>query len=166
MALFVDRRCVGVVGIQASGKSTFLTSLIHQLRSHNPAAFSLGDGGWRIKHLANSPASKGLPPFPYDRFRVQLHRRHWPDKTRCLMEYRCRLSLTHEKSTRGLMSRFPARSFSPWRSWTAKSNFALPNENVGVKMYVVAAASCTLRQNYIAVPVLVLGASYPIMFIG
>ena len=94
MNLLVDRRTVGVIGIQQSGKSTFITSLIHHLRCHDPAVFPLGDGRRRIQFLRNLPESGGIPAFPYTRYRYDLHEGRWPRKTTSLSEYRCRLRLS------------------------------------------------------------------------
>lgn len=92
MPLFLDRRQVGVLGMQQSGKTTFLTSLIQHLRDHDPSEFPLGS--WRVKHVQPLENSPGIPQFQYLLYRDQIHHKRWPAKTTALSEYRCRLDFS------------------------------------------------------------------------
>ncbi|MDB5308829.1 MAG: hypothetical protein JWO38_3031, partial [Gemmataceae bacterium] len=91
MSLLIDRRQVGVLGIQQAGKTTLITSLIHHLRDHHPADFPLGDGSWRVKFVSALENENGTPRFDFRKHRDQLQNRRWPSKTRAVSEYRCRL---------------------------------------------------------------------------
>lgn len=91
MALLIDRRRVGVLGTQQAGKTTFLTTLVHHLRRHDPAEFPLGDGSWRVHFVTALDLDDGIPRFDFPRFRDQLQNRRWPDKTRAVSAYRCHL---------------------------------------------------------------------------
>ncbi|MDB5306864.1 MAG: hypothetical protein JWO38_1066 [Gemmataceae bacterium] len=91
MSLLVDRRQVGVLGVQQAGKTTFLTSLIHHLRNHHPAEFPLGDGSWRVKFVSALENADGSPRFDHQKYRDQIQNRRWPTKTHAVSEYRCQL---------------------------------------------------------------------------
>ncbi len=78
-------RNVGLIGLHASGKTTLLTSLIAQLKNHNPARFPIGrDGKARITEF-DTPAVEekdGWSSFRYQRYLSQLaERQRWPEKT-------------------------------------------------------------------------------------
>jgi predicted YcjX-like family ATPase len=92
MSLIVDRRQVGVLGIQQSGKSAFLTSLIDHLRNHDPKEFSLGASvrKWQIRSFTPLPNPDGTPCFNYPKYRSELHHGQWPAKTSAVSEYQCR----------------------------------------------------------------------------
>jgi predicted YcjX-like family ATPase len=90
----IDRRRVGVLGIQRSGKSTFLTSLINHFRAHDVAEFPLGDGSVQIAFNGSVDNDNDVPPFPYDHFREQLADVRWPGKTTSMSQYRCRLKFS------------------------------------------------------------------------
>ncbi|MDB5313469.1 MAG: hypothetical protein JWO38_7671, partial [Gemmataceae bacterium] len=94
MSLLIDRRQVGVLGIQQAGKTTLITSLIHHLRDHHPADFPLGDGSWRVKFVSALENENGIPRFEFRKHRDQLQNRRWPSKTRAVSEYRCRLEFS------------------------------------------------------------------------
>jgi predicted YcjX-like family ATPase len=78
-------RNVGLIGLHASGKTTLLTSLIAQLKNHNPARFPIGrDGKARITEFETPPIeeSDGWNSFRYQRYLSQLsERQRWPEKT-------------------------------------------------------------------------------------
>ena len=78
-------RNVGLIGLHASGKTTLLTSLIAQLKNHNPARFPIGrDGKARITEFETPPIedADGWSSFRYQRYLSQLsERQRWPEKT-------------------------------------------------------------------------------------
>jgi uncharacterized protein len=79
------RRNVGLIGLHASGKTTLLTSLIAQLKYHNPSRFPIGrDGKARITEFDTPPIEEkdGWSSFRYQRYLSQLsERQRWPEKT-------------------------------------------------------------------------------------
>jgi predicted YcjX-like family ATPase len=78
-------RNVGLIGLHASGKTTLLTSLIAQLKNHNPARFPIGrDGKARITEFEIPPIEEkdGWSSFRFQRYLSQLsERQRWPEKT-------------------------------------------------------------------------------------
>src|SRR6201999_3194438 len=78
-------RNVGLIGLHASGKTTLLTSLIAQLKNHNPARFPIGrDGKAKITEFDTPPIEEkdGWSSFRYQRYLSQLaERQRWPEKT-------------------------------------------------------------------------------------
>ena len=78
-------RSVGLIGLHASGKTTLLTSLIAQLKNHNPARFPIGrDGKAKITEFETPPIEEkdGWSSFRYQRYLSQLaDRQRWPEKT-------------------------------------------------------------------------------------
>ncbi|MGH1372120.1 MAG: YcjX family protein [Cellvibrionaceae bacterium] len=93
-----DRRfCLGITGLSRSGKSTFITSLINQLLTHQSASLPgfapvLGDSLlWVKRHPLED---QKLPSFPYDEAYGRLCNASptWPESTvdvsGCLLELR------------------------------------------------------------------------------
>jgi uncharacterized protein len=78
-------RNVGLIGLHASGKTTLLTSLIAQLKNHDPMRFPVGrDGKARITEFESPPIEEadGWCSFRYQRYLSQLsERQRWPEKT-------------------------------------------------------------------------------------
>ena len=98
----LDRRiCLGVTGFSGSGKTTMITSLIHQLRYYPDAVLAalppaLQDRllGVRLSHL------KGLPFFPYEQGATALSSGRWPKATR--QESGCQLEIKY-RTRRGII---------------------------------------------------------------
>ncbi|WP_153301597.1 YcjX family protein [Endozoicomonas arenosclerae] len=96
MDRLLDRRiCLGITGFSGSGKTTMITSLIHQLRYYPDAALTalppaLQD---RLLGVELSPL-RDLPLFPYQEGANALDRETWPSATRqesgCLLEIKYR----------------------------------------------------------------------------
>ncbi len=97
-----DRRfCLGITGLSRSGKSTFITSLINQLVSHENASlpgFAPVLGGSLLWVKRHPLEDKKLPGFPYDDAYGRLCEQvpQWPESTvdvsGCLLELRLKRS--------------------------------------------------------------------------
>ncbi|OED45591.1 hypothetical protein ACH42_05030 [Endozoicomonas sp. (ex Bugula neritina AB1)] len=103
----LDRRiCLGVTGFSGSGKTTMITSLIHQLRYYPDAALTAFPPALqnRLLGVEITPLSN-LPLFPYSVGTDALSSSQWPKATReasaCLIEikYRTRKSLMPGKNS-------------------------------------------------------------------
>jgi predicted YcjX-like family ATPase len=96
-------RNVGLIGLHASGKTTLLTSLIAQLKNHNPARFPIGrDGKAKITEFDTPPIEEkdGWSSFRYQRYLSQLtERQRWPEKTTDREKIVCRFR--HSDDRRG-----------------------------------------------------------------
>jgi predicted YcjX-like family ATPase len=73
---------IGVVGLYASGKTVFLTSLINHLRNHDPGRFRLGDGTVTLRKFREHTPEPDWGQFEYERFRDAFVGKCWPGKTR------------------------------------------------------------------------------------
>ena len=85
-------RRIGIVGLYASGKTVFLTSLIDHLRHHYPGeGFRLGrDGRVRIRKFTPLSPEDGWQRFPYESARKRLvHGEKWPEKSTERMQFAC-----------------------------------------------------------------------------
>ncbi|MRI34742.1 ATPase [Endozoicomonas sp. OPT23] len=101
----LDRRvCLGVTGFSGSGKSTFITSLIHQLRHFPEAtlpAFSPALQGRLLGVEVHSMNGAGQKDFPFTKAQKALSGgvQQWPESTRnlssCLLELRLKPRKTH-----------------------------------------------------------------------
>jgi predicted YcjX-like family ATPase len=81
---------IGVVGLYASGKTVFLTSLINHLKDHDPTRFRLGNGGVVLRRFRELPLDRGWEPFNYKGNRdAVVHAGQWPGKTRDRAQYAC-----------------------------------------------------------------------------
>ncbi|WP_299203686.1 YcjX family protein [uncultured Amphritea sp.] len=83
------RLCIGITGLSRSGKSTFITSLINQLKQHGAKNSRLGGfSPWlkkRIIHVQEHPLeNRYLPRFDYEQAVDSLSGSapHWPAPTR------------------------------------------------------------------------------------
>ena len=102
----LDRRiCLGITGFSGSGKTTMLTSLIHQLRYFPDAALTAFPPALQNRLLGVEISALGsLPLFPYSEGTDALSACRWPAATRqesgCLIEikYRTRKSLIPGKN--------------------------------------------------------------------
>ena len=102
----LDRRiCLGVTGFSGSGKTTMITSLIHQLRYYPEAALTAFPPALQNRLLGVEITPLGhLPLFPFSEGSDALSASHWPAATRqesaCLIEikYRTRKSLIPGKN--------------------------------------------------------------------
>lgn len=84
---------VGVIGLYASGKTVFLTSLINHLQDQLPERFELGSPAKpvSIRRFTVLPNDPGWPPFTYLAFRDALtNRKRWPGKTTDRSQFVCR----------------------------------------------------------------------------
>src|SRR5262245_10593142 len=85
---------VGLVGLYASGKTVFLTSLLNHLQDHDPDRFRLGAGlgspAVSIRKFRSLPTDPGWERFNYDGNREALvHRHRWPEKTKDRSQFVC-----------------------------------------------------------------------------
>ena len=90
--LRIAERRIGIVGLYASGKTVFLTSLIDHLRHHSPGGdFRLGrDGRTRIRKFTPLEPENGWQRFPYETARKRLvHGEKWPEKSTERMQFAC-----------------------------------------------------------------------------
>lgn len=97
MAWRTEETRVGLIGLYASGKTAFLTSLINHLEHHDPQEFKLDSlGQVRVSQFHyQSPGNgyqprNGWTPFNYRWSRNGLVKGEFPDKTQKPMEAVCR----------------------------------------------------------------------------
>ena len=83
-----NRICIGVTGLSQSGKSTFITSFINQLRNHGSKNARLGKLSIAINHRIHQVKihpleDRELPLFDYDKAIRGLSQNEprWPDST-------------------------------------------------------------------------------------
>jgi predicted YcjX-like family ATPase len=84
---------VGVIGLYASGKTVFLTSLINHLKDQLPDRFELGTPAQpvAISRFTVLDSDPGWPAFNYAQYRDTLAKRHrWPKKTTDRSQFVCR----------------------------------------------------------------------------
>lgn len=81
--LRTTERRFGIVGLYASGKTVFLTSLADHLKNHDPRSFRLGKNGQaRVRKFAFLKPEDGWRRFPYESARKRLvHGEQWPLKS-------------------------------------------------------------------------------------
>ncbi|MGB0467316.1 MAG: YcjX family protein [Pontibacterium sp.] len=112
--LTTDRLCVGITGLSRSGKSTFITSLINQLKQHEFAslgAFSAAVSGRLMAVKIHPLEDTGLTDFPYGQALSDLSATppRWPQSTTdisgCLLELKL-------KNRKGVFSVFKGESRS------------------------------------------------------
>ena len=60
----MPERRIGVIGLQGSGKTVLLTSLINHLMHHDPRRFPLGDGNVEVTHFVQELPDPGWDQFP------------------------------------------------------------------------------------------------------
>lgn len=123
-------RRVGVVGLFQSGKTTFLTSLVAHLRSHDPAHLHLGPDV-DVYPPAELPPDEGFEAFAFEAHRARLAREHrWPEKTAAVAQYKGDLTMRvrgGERRTRLSLLDCPGerlgdlpmagRTFGAWSDW-------------------------------------------------
>jgi predicted YcjX-like family ATPase len=87
---------IAVVGLLASGKTVFLTSLINHLKDHDPARFSLanGKGTPTIRRFREIESDPGWDRFPYQRCRDAIISGLWPAKTKDRFQFACAFERT------------------------------------------------------------------------
>jgi uncharacterized protein len=92
---------LGVTGLSRSGKTVFITALVHALVNGGklPLFSALAEGRVRKVSLAPQPDDT-VPRFPYENHLVSLTGpdRHWPDSTRRISELR--LIIEYESNAR------------------------------------------------------------------
>lgn len=127
----MDRRiCLGVTGFSGSGKSTFITSFIHQLRCFEQAAlpgFSPALQG-RILGVQLHELSSGIEKFPYDCAIDALSQDSplWPDSTRSLSGALLEIRLKPRASLNPLQRRKYERVFVEIRDYPGEWLLDLP----------------------------------------
>lgn len=89
------RITLGITGFSGSGKTTFITSLIHQLQHYPEALLAAFPPVLQDRLLGvKLSALDGLPLFPYQQGIEALSRGRWPEATRdesgCLLEIKFR----------------------------------------------------------------------------
>lgn len=112
---------LGVTGLSRSGKTVFITALVHQLtraiaagtgrKSPLPVFRLIADGRLETAHLDPQP-DYGVPRFSYEEHLSALTgpNRGWPQSTRRISELR--VTLEYERKSKSLFSNFrsgPAR---------------------------------------------------------
>src|SRR5262249_31326801 len=80
---------VGVLGLYASGKTVFLTSLLNHLIDHDRDRFRLGNGTVTVRKFQEQPTDLGWPRFDYEANRDAFVHQRWPRKTRDRAEFVC-----------------------------------------------------------------------------
>jgi len=104
----VFKRRVGITGLRACGKTTFLTSLINHLQYHSPDIehnFQLAaENHVKIKKFKELEVRKGQNRFPYTNYRNELiQKSQWPIKTTDCSYYRCTFQRSDFKSILGFL---------------------------------------------------------------
>lgn len=83
---------IGVVGLYASGKTVFLTSLINHLRDYGAGGFELGADPRhpiQLRKFRELPPDKGWERFDYETYRDAFVHKRWPRKTKDSSQYVC-----------------------------------------------------------------------------
>ncbi len=128
----MDRRiCLGVTGFSGSGKSTFITSLIHQLRHFPDAtlpAFSPALQGRLLGVDIHSMQGSGQKDFPFSDGQEALSEgaQRWPDSTRTLSSCLLELRLKPRKRQFGFATRKVERLFVEIRDYPGEWLLDLP----------------------------------------
>src|SRR5262249_16297571 len=89
-------RRVGVIGLYASGKTVFLTSLLNHLKDHDADRFRLGNGGAPpLRKFQELPTDPGWERFAYQSCRDAIvHAGSWPGKTKDRFQFVCSFERT------------------------------------------------------------------------
>ena len=96
---------IAIVGLLASGKTVFLTSLINHLKDHDPDRFTLGKSvaagknAVTIRKFQELQPGKGWERFPYERYREAIISGKWPEKTKDRFQYACTFERTDWRLT-------------------------------------------------------------------
>src|SRR5436309_15854547 len=98
----MPERRIGVIGLQGSGKTVLLTSLINHLMHHDPRRFPIQGGAARITHFSQEAPDEGWSQFEYTKARRALARPDWPAKTLESSQYKCRFRWNGEGAATGL----------------------------------------------------------------
>jgi len=83
---------VGVVGLYASGKTVFLTSLINHLRDYGEGGFELGSdpkSPARLRKWRELKPDPGWDRFDYEAYRDAFVNKRWPRKTKDRSQFVC-----------------------------------------------------------------------------
>jgi len=101
---------LGVTGLSRSGKTVFITSLVHQLtravaagtgrKTALPVFRLIAEGRLKTAHLDPQP-DYGVPRFSYEEHLSDLtgSNRHWPQSTRRISELRVSLEFTRKSKS-------------------------------------------------------------------
>ncbi len=98
----MPERRIGVIGLQGSGKTVLLTSLINHLMHHDPRRFPLGDGTVEVTHFVQELPDPGWDQFPYAKARRSLGQAAWPEKTLETSQYKCSFRWSGKQPLGGL----------------------------------------------------------------
>ena len=98
----MPERRIGVIGLQGSGKTVLLTSLINHLMHHDPKRFPLGDGTVEVTHFVQELPDPGWDQFPYAKARKSLGQAAWPEKTLETSQYKCGFRWSGKQPLSGL----------------------------------------------------------------
>lgn len=106
MKLFSSHHNIAVVGLNNSGKTTFVTSFINHILNHDPSKLKLGKGDVRLAFDEDLlPPYTGLERFPYEKFRrVNSNGKIKPEKTTTTHQYRCSFYRSDWKKTKGYLN--------------------------------------------------------------
>ena len=106
MKLFSSHHNIAVVGLNNSGKTTFVTSFINHILNHDPSKLKLGKGDVRLAGDEDLlPPYTGLERFPYEKFRrVNSNGKIKPEKTTTTHQYRCSFYRSDWKKTKGYLN--------------------------------------------------------------
>jgi uncharacterized protein len=100
---------LGVTGLSRSGKTVFITALVHALVAGGklPLFSAMGEGRIRKVSLAPQP-DDAVPRFPYEDHLAALtgQDRHWPESTRRISELRLVVEYESKASWTGGVSTF------------------------------------------------------------
>jgi predicted YcjX-like family ATPase len=107
----MSERRVGVIGLQGSGKTVLLTSLINHLRSHEPARFKVAGGKVQFDPLSFQeekvePEWEGKE-FPYESYRAHFAQGVWPAKTLDSHQFICQFGTTDGVKSRLILYDMP-----------------------------------------------------------
>jgi predicted YcjX-like family ATPase len=106
VAPFTPTLRLGVTGLSRSGKTVFITALIHNLLTGGrlPGFAALTEGRFIGARLAESP-DQGVPRFAYEQHLAALTGKapHWPESTRRISQLRIALKFQSKRALAGMM---------------------------------------------------------------
>ena len=150
MKLFSSHHNIAVVGLNNSGKTTFITSFINHILYHDPFKLKLGRGDVHIAFDEElRPPYTGLERFPFEKFRrVGDNGKIKPEKTKTAYQYRCSFYRNDWKKTKGYLNiidipgerinDIPMQEFSypDWSMWLLEIIFQDPHYIDLAKAYI------------------------------
>jgi len=150
MKLFSSHHNIAVVGLNNSGKTTFITSFINHILNYDPSKLKLGRGDVHIAFDEELlPPYTGLERFPFEKFRrVGDNGKIKPEKTKTAYQYRCSFYRNDWKKTKGYLNiidipgerinDIPMQEFSypDWSMWLLEIIFQDPHYSDLAKAYI------------------------------